>query len=200
MHIGFVATASATSRERARWSSEERGASSGGRGSTRAANGRPIAVNLPVGKNFDFRQGPVRPMDRAPAPMRIRILKRGQLTKSGARQRESFPNGAIRHVRMHIGGSGGTSPSRNLALPEPRPQTWATHLMTPNVVHPPCGPTADVLPVRRAGDTTPKAVAMLSGSLWNGCNRPRALNWPANRANFASAPIPWRSPMRWGCW
>ena len=34
--------------------------------------------------------------------------------------------------------------------------------------HPPYGPTADVLPGRLARDTTPKAVAMSSGSLGNG--------------------------------
>ena len=61
-------------------------------------------------------------------------------------------------------------------------------------------PTADVLPGRLARDRTPKAVAMSSGSLGNGCDRPGAFNWPANRAKFASAPVPWRSPMRWGYW
>ena len=75
---------------------------------------------------------------------------------------------------------------------EPRPPE--------NEGHPPYGPTADVLPGRLARDTTPNAGAVSSGSLGNGCHRPGAFNWPANRANFASAPVPWRSPMRGGCW
>jgi hypothetical protein len=49
----------------------------------------------PNWEKIEICQRPARPMERAPAPMRIRILERGQWSKSDTRQGESFPNGAI---------------------------------------------------------------------------------------------------------